>query len=150
MLLIFLNLKYGFKDPRPQVARETKFFLMMASKIFRSSVWNFFQVTLLAPEILKWPLFFLWKTCAPLSKVISPITKQCMVIDNRHSWQLTLKETVKRIYICVIWWVVPTRLEERPSLLSVCDLSKGTQCVLVFVHMIVIVNMETMVTCDVV
>jgi len=69
---------------------------------------------------------------------------------NRHSWQLSRRGTVKRIYICVLLWVVPARLEERPTLLSVCDLSKGTQCILVVIHMTVIVNMETRVTCDVV
>jgi len=75
--------------------------------------------------------------------------KQCMIIDNRNSLQLTHRENVKRIYICVFCWVVPARLEEHPTLQPVCDLSKGTQCILIVIHMTVTVNMETMVTCDI-
>ena len=71
-----------------------------------------------------------------------------MITDNRHSWQLTRRETAKRICICVICWVVPALLEERPTLLPVRDLSKVTQCIFVVTHMTVIVNMETMITCD--
>jgi hypothetical protein len=60
--------------------------------------------------------------------------KQCMIIEDKHSWQLTGKETVKRIYICVFCWVVPARLQERPALKHVCDLSKGTQCMVSCSH----------------
>jgi hypothetical protein len=68
--------------------------------------------------------------------------KQCMIVDNRHSWQLTRKKNVKQIYICVFCWVVPARLEERPTLQPVCGLSKRTRCILVVIHMTVTVNME--------
>jgi hypothetical protein len=73
-----------------------------------------------------------------------------MIIENRHKWQLIRRETVRRIYVCVFCWVVPARLEELPTLHPVCDLSLGTQFILIVIHMTAIVNMETMVTCDIV
>ena len=43
-----------------------------------------------------------------------------------------------------------TLLEEGPSLHPVCELSKESQCIWIIVRITVIVNMETMVTSDVV
>ena len=45
-------------NPMPQVARETKFFIV-APEICGSSVWNLLHITLLAPRIFKMALRFL-------------------------------------------------------------------------------------------
>jgi len=65
-----------------------------------------------------------------------------MTKDNRHSWQLTRRETAKRIYIFVFCWVVPARLEERSPLLSVCLSVCVCVCVCVCVFVCVCVTSQ--------
>jgi len=60
---ILLLLKYnmyvnqGCTNPGRQLTVETKF-CMVASNISLSSVWNMLHITLLAPRILRWFLYF--------------------------------------------------------------------------------------------